>query len=177
MQQEQRKQLIVKEKFQNEVILQSTLITFIVLNVVIISWYLITNMYGQLPNAQITFSLVIAVLELIGIAIVYRYSKKMSFRVAGPLYAIEKKLMLIAGGDLSQEVRLRKNDYFHEVGDTVNEVVAAYQARIGRLKEVADELNSENSAERHRELARTLQAELEYFTLELRQDSSPDQES
>ena len=163
---ESRQRVIVKEKFQNDFIIQSILLTFIGLNSVIISGYLLIEWYGPFQNQAPIFALVVAVLELVGVYVVFYYSRRISFRVAGPIYAIEKRLSILSEGDLTMRIKLRKGDYFHEFGDRINDLVDTYERRMIKLKMIAHELGEGGerlSAERKKELMALLNSELAYF--------------
>ena len=62
------------------------------------------------------------------------HSILLTHRVAGPLYRFRKICEAAAQGDLSTEVRIRKNDYLHEDAQTIN---AMFKRIRGGLREAA----------------------------------------
>jgi methyl-accepting chemotaxis protein len=54
-------------------------------------------------------------------------------RIGGPLYRIKKAMRTIAIGDLSQILRLRRNDYLHNEAHAFNEMQAGLANKIGEL--------------------------------------------
>jgi methyl-accepting chemotaxis protein len=56
-------------------------------------------------------------------------------RVIGPLYAVEKVLRMIADGDLTVYMPLRRGDELREVADAVEQMVGGIRRRVLRDKE------------------------------------------
>lgn len=55
-------------------------------------------------------------------------------RIAGPLYRLRAVLGDAARGDLTVRARIRKRDYLHREADTLNETLAALEARISTIR-------------------------------------------
>jgi methyl-accepting chemotaxis protein len=74
-------------------------------------------------------------------------------KIAGPLFRIEKDLEMIRQGDLTCQIRLRKNDTLTELADSVNETTADLRARIQEVKDIQRELDGIIASLEHREAA------------------------
>lgn len=74
-------------------------------------------------------------------------------KLAGPLFRIEKDLELIRQGDLTCQIRLRKNDTLMELADSVNETTADLRVRIQEVKAIQGELERIIVSLEHREAA------------------------
>lgn len=140
---EHRHTVIVKNQFQHRVILNTVLMTFISLNGIIIVGYLLSDYFASLELPGATLAITLAGTELLALGVVYLISRRISFRIAGPVYAIEKKMRTFAGGDLTVHITLRKDDYFHEVSSGVNETIDNFHEHIDAIKECAHQLKQE----------------------------------
>jgi methyl-accepting chemotaxis protein len=59
-----------------------------------------------------------------------------SRRLMGALFAMHRRIRGIAEGDLAAPMRLRRNDYFHDVADSINDVVSGL--RMQAQEDLAD---------------------------------------
>jgi len=161
---ELRHTVITHNQFQHRIILQTVLMTFITLNLVIILGYLLSDLFDFYDLSTTMLAVSISVVELAALAIVYLISRKISFRIAGPLYAMEKRLKSMADGDVTLHLTLRKDDYLHEVSDILNNTVDTFHDHINKTKNVAERLKSElpkdSEAYNH---VKELLAELAFF--------------
>ncbi len=145
---EQRSKTMIKNEFQHRLILSTLLITLITLNLIIMVATLLDNFYGRSASVVNVFTVSVAVMEIIAVAVVYFVSKRISFQIAGPVYAIERTLGSMSEGNIYQRLTLRDGDHFVEVAEAVNGVLDNYQARIARIQELADgDLTSEQQQE------------------------------
>ncbi len=55
-----------------------------------------------------------------------------TFRVAGPVFSMERQLRRIASGESQAPCRIRKNDELQELCTLINEALDAERARVGR---------------------------------------------
>ena len=62
-------------------------------------------------------------------------------KLAGPIYRVQKSLEVIAGGDLTEHVSLRRNDTLMDLAASVNETTTALRVRIQEIKEIQGELD------------------------------------
>lgn len=160
---ESRNTVMVKEKFQNQMMMQTVLTTFITLNVIVMLSFLFEE---QLNNADYTvnlFSLFIAGLELVGIGVVYLISKRISFRIAGPVYAIERSLRSVNEGDLTVQLKLRDGDYFFEASDTLNTTIHSLRTRVDIMQQLCTQLENADNPEERSKLQKSLADQLEFF--------------
>jgi methyl-accepting chemotaxis protein len=78
-----------------------------------------------------------------------------SHRMAGPLYKFEKSADIIAKGDLTHRIYLRKHDHLVELQDEFNNMVSNIHKKVSidhqkametaqKLKELASQTNDEN---------------------------------
>ena len=162
-----RNQVIIKNEFQQKLILNTLLITLITLNVIIIAAFLLDDMFGSPDHMFSVFNVSVAAMELIAVVIVYYIGRKISFHIAGPVYAIERTLKSMNEGDLAQTLKLRPGDHFVEVSDAINEVITGYRGRLQRAQTLLDgqeTLSAEQIA--------TLRDELNWFVTEKEEGSS-----
>lgn len=66
----------------------------------------------------------------------------LAHRIAGPLYRFEKDLGDISYGDLTKRISLRKTDQLTEIKEALNSVIATFDERMSRVKNVLAELKS-----------------------------------
>ena len=133
---DKRKLLRIKNDFQQRLILQTLMMTFISINIIII--YLFLGPLSEVSSPNELIGIVIAALELITIAVVYRMSLVASHRIAGPVYVFERTLKRLAEGDLTQRVQLRSKDNFHESAEVFNQTIEELRQRIVRLQDLVD---------------------------------------
>lgn len=177
---DKRKLLRIKNDFQQRLILQTLMMTFISINVIII--YLFLGPLDRADSPNTVIGLVIGLLEIAAIAVVYRYALVASHRIAGPVYVFEKSLERLAQGDLTRHVRLRSKDNFHESAEVFNATIDELRNRIGQLQALTDrtlaELDGRNE-ESLREVSRSLQdlnEGLRYFRTEVGEAAAPPDE-
>ncbi len=144
---EHRHTLIVKNHFQHRIILQTVLLSFIALNLFITLSYVLPDYLGAFADPDVALAAIIAVLELFALGGIYLISRRLSFRIAGPIYALERNIKRFADGDLNIHVALRKDDYFMEVSDVVNEAVDHFHGQIEGAKASAERLRELIEAE------------------------------
>ena len=63
-------------------------------------------------------------------------------KLAGPIYRVQKSLEVIRDGDLTERVRLRRNDTLMDLADSVNETAAGLMVMIQEIKDIQQELHS-----------------------------------
>jgi methyl-accepting chemotaxis protein len=137
-----RKNTMIKKRFQNELIVKSVLTTFITFNIILVCAYLMTDsLFASALSVQ-TFLQYIAGLELIAAVVIYMISRHFSFHIAGPVYAFERSLKAMAGGDLTFSLQIRKNDNFGEVSNMLNEMLGIYREQITAIKLQVNEVKS-----------------------------------
>jgi methyl-accepting chemotaxis protein len=156
-----RSQVIIKNEFQQKLIVSTLLITLITLNVIIMAAFMIDSMFGSDDLMFNVFNVSVAAMELVAVVIVYYVGRKISFHIAGPVYAIERTLKFMNEGNLAQTLKLRPGDHFVEVADEINNVILSYQQRLARVKAIVGE-GSELSASQ----AQQLRDELQWFVTE-----------
>ena len=176
MMDERRHTVITKNQFQHRIILHTVLMTFIILNAVIILGFLVSDLYSGYELSRTTLAVSIGVIELAALVVVYIFSRKISSRVAGPVYAMERRLKTLADGDVTLHLTLRKDDYLHEVSDLVNESIDKFHDHIERTRAVAEKLKSElqEDSVAHKQVVELIR-ELDYFR-QASHDSSNSQE-
>ena len=168
---EKRKLLRIKKDFQQRLIMQTLMMTFISINVIIIYLFLGPLNRPDSPNEMI--GLIIGGLEILTIVVVYRFSLVASHRIAGPVFVFERTLKQLSEGDLTQRVSLRSNDNFHESAEVFNATIEELSTRITRLQVLADttlaELNSDSAGKSLEEISavlKDLSEGLRYFRTE-----------
>jgi len=125
--QERRKQLIVNKPMQRRLIANMALLPGIALaGIAIFTGIYVHGLMDpaiatdtELPNLMPLFYLVI-VFELLAAVFLVANSLKISHLIAGPAHRICKSLEQMRSGDISFEVKLRRGDHLHEIGDELN---------------------------------------------------------
>ena len=133
----QRRTILIKKGLQYKymsLILISVLVGFLIVGLEI-SWTL-SRIMAEHPMMQPLLdhmsSLVPLFLLKLGIymGIVLIVSGVVSHRMAGPIYKFEKSAQIIASGDLTHRVFLRKGDQLTDLQDEFNKMLASIQSRI-----------------------------------------------
>ncbi len=131
---EKRKQVIIKSEFQYKFILNTLLITLITLNVIIMAAFLLEGKFGAMGLPFSVFNMSVVAMELVAVVVVFFIGRSISFRIAGPVYAIERTLNIMNEGDLTQTLRLRAGDQFVEASDVINRVIGNYRERLASVQ-------------------------------------------
>ena len=63
-----------------------------------------------------------------------------SHRLAGPLYRFEKELREIGEGDLTRDIRLRKEDQIRDMADSLNKMSAQLREKIFAIQNEVEQL-------------------------------------
>lgn len=161
---EQRNQLIIKQQFQQNMILQVMLVTFIMINVIVIFGYILIDSMADIQQLKRYLAFSVAGLEIIGFIFVYKINIKSSHRIAGPIFVLERSLKAIEAGDLSFTMRLRKNDQFQEVKDQMNLTLTKLNQRIGIAQQLAGQLQKSSHVDV--QLVEQLVDQLSFFKTE-----------
>ena len=66
-------------------------------------------------------------------------------RMAGPLFRIRREMKEMGEGDLSGEIRLRKNDDFESFARDVDGLKRRWRSHIEKLNAIVGELDSEEA--------------------------------
>ena len=145
--------IMIKREFQHNLMLQTVLSTFITLNVIILLGFYVSDFFADENSMFDKFPIVLAILEVIGVTVVYFVSQRISFHIAGPVYAIERTLRAIQEGDLMVMLKLRPGDSFMDAADTVNDTTTSLREHMIEIKEAADAIPGDDpSVARLREL-------------------------
>lgn len=136
--------LKIKNQFQDQMILEIILTTFIFINSLVIVSFVTLESVKDVFELKFMLAMTLAGGELSGLAILYYYTLRQSHRIAGPVYVLEKRLREIGQGDLTGRMRLRKGDYFQDTAELFNETIAGLRARMLTLQETAHALRDKN---------------------------------
>ena len=153
--------LKVKTKFQNQLILETTLIAFIFINCLIVLLFLFSEGGYNASLLKLKLAMILAAGEMVGLVLVYRYSLKASHRIAGPLWNLERQLTRLGNGDLTVYVRLREHDHLKDTAALFNETVIKLRKNIADVKTTVEALRNENDmTNRTTDLVTTLSRQL-----------------
>ena len=83
-----------------------------------------------LPMLLLSNLIIVGISAVIGIGVLIF----LSHRLAGPLYRFENILDAIKKGDLTQRFKLRENDQFVELANSINEHTDTLDKNMGHLK-------------------------------------------
>lgn len=67
---------------------------------------------------------------VLGLAVTFGLALFFSHYIAGPLYRFERTLEEMRGGNLTINVKLRKNDELKDVGDAFNQALAGLRSKV-----------------------------------------------
>ena len=166
--QDKRSQLYVKRQFQQNMVLEVILITFILINTIVTVAYWMMDAIVDIQLMKEYLAYTIAGLEVIGFIGIYRYNLKASHRIAGPIFNAERCLQKIQHGDLTVQMRQRENDQFPELAAQINDTTEALRQKIANARQLAGSLQRDNDPET---LAALVQALDEFDTNAVRQTS------
>jgi len=68
-----------------------------------------------------------------------------SHRIAGPIFAIGRKLETISGGRIPEPITLRKHDLIMPLAKQINKVIATFHSQKIEIEEAIKELRSGNT--------------------------------
>ena len=157
----QRKQMYVKRQFQQSMLLQTLLLTFIITNVVVMGIFWAIDTFSDLQQFKIYLACTIALLELVGFIVLYKVNLDASHRIAGPVYSIERFLQSIEAGNLTGTLELRKTDQFPETAVQLNTTVNSVRSRINQVQYLATKI--QQNPEQATQLSQQLVEELSFF--------------
>ncbi len=139
----ERKQKYVKRQFQQSMLLQTLLCTFIIINVIVMAIFWAIDSFADLQQFKIYLACTIALLELAGFITLYRLNLEASHRIAGPIYSIERFLQTIETGNLAGTLELRKTDQFPETAEQLNTTLKSVRNRINRAQYLATKIQQQ----------------------------------
>jgi methyl-accepting chemotaxis protein len=156
-----RNQMYVKRQFQQSMLLQALLITFIIVNTMVMTIFWAMDYFADLQQMKVYVACTIAALEIIGFFFLYRLNLKASHRIAGPIYSLERCLQRIEAGDLTGTLRLREDDNFPETAEQLNATVKTVRSRINQAQYLAAQIRLH--PEQSEQLSEKLIKELAFF--------------
>ena len=156
-----RKQKYVKRQFQQSMLLQALLLTFIVVNVIVMAIFWAIDTVSDLHQLKLYLAFTIASLEIIGLIVTYKLNLEASHRIAGPIFSMERCLSNIENGDLTSTLKLRRTDQFPETAEQLNSTVNSVRVRINNAQYLAAQIQQQ--PEQAAELSQRLAEELEFF--------------
>ena len=154
-----RSQIIIKRKFQQRLIIYVISIALITINVILMVAELLDTRFGSDTSLFSLFHVSVGLMEVVAVFIIYFVSRRISFRIAGPVYALERTIRDMGEGNLDQTLQLRTRDQFVEVADELNRMMHNYRERIHRAQALARQLDARESSEQ----SAALQRELDWF--------------
>ena len=156
-----RKQKYVKRQFQQSMMLQAILITFTIVNVIIMAIFWAIDSFSDLHQFKVYLAFTIASLEVIGFIASYKLNLEASHRIAGPIFSFERCLNNVEFGDLTSRSRLRKTDQFPETAEQLNITINSVRIRINNAQYLAEQI--QQHPEHAGEYSQQLVEELAFF--------------
>ncbi|RCX23903.1 methyl-accepting chemotaxis protein [Thioalbus denitrificans] len=174
MAEERRHQLFVNKQFQYRYVLLTVSIAIILVNALTVIGILL---YGPHIKGGIAWyhTAILAAIEVILLLTVFYFSARESHRLAGPMFAISRRLERLGSGDLYSRLKLRQGDHFHEIAETLNDNVGMLRQRVETIEALVATLDhhADPDSEAGQTLAR-LRGELEHLATAPPQDSGID---
>jgi len=156
---DRRHQLIILGTFQRRIILGAILGGIFLINLVLIIGYLLDPQL--LSRIDTLDTAVIAIVELAIMGLIFYFSLLASNKIAGPMYAFDKVLQRVRGGDLTARLHLRHGDIFVDVADEMNQTLDALSTQVEQLKATLAQLKQLDNQTEQQALLDELQAQLE----------------
>ena len=156
-----REQMYVKRQFQQSMLLQTILFTFIVINLIVMAVFWSIDLFSDLQQFTIYLACAIAVMEIAGFIILYKMNLVASHRIAGPIYSIERFLKEVESGNLTGVLELRNTDQFPETAMQLNSTVNSVRARINHAQYLATKI--QQHPDQATQLTQQLVEELAFF--------------
>ncbi len=140
---QRRTQIVVAANFQYQFAMIGILVSFILINTTLIAGFLVSNLgVFDLPP-QVILAVTAGLAEICCVIIVFFLTLKLSHRIAGPLYQVNRNLKRIGEGDLTTRAQFRKNDHFHDLGAQLTQTTEQLGERLRQLKETTETLVSQ----------------------------------
>ena len=152
-----RTQIIIKSQFQHRLIIYVVSVALITINVILMAAELLDTRFGSDDSLLSLFFISVALGEVAAAFIIYYVSRGISFRIAGPVYAVERTIRNMGEGYLDQTLKLRARDQFGEVANELNRVMRDYRERIHQAQELARQLDAREGSEQSAALRRNLE--------------------
>lgn len=135
-----RRILKIKNQFQDQLMLEIILVTFIFINSLVIISFVTLETIQDIFQLKFMLAIALAGGELGGLGILYYYTLRQSHRIAGPVYVLENRLRELAQGNFTGKMRLRKGDYFQDTAELFNETIGSLRERVSALSDTAHAL-------------------------------------
>ncbi|THB71468.1 MAG: methyl-accepting chemotaxis protein [Desulfovibrio sp.] len=147
-----RKQLYIKKDFQLRFIVKFCIIVLLgsVLSTALVYYFSSDTLTSTFHNSRLalrttsevilpaiiyTNLITLAVISLAAVSVTLYISHK----IAGPLYRFETDLELIAKGDLTKRIRLRKEDQLKDLANSLNTFVDTMHDRMAEIQTQVEE--------------------------------------
>lgn len=156
-----RSQMYVKRQFQQSMVLEVLLLTFIMINMIVIVAYWMMDSISDLHTMKQYLAYTIGGMEIIGFIAIYKINLEASHRIAGPIFNLERCLRRMQNGELDFTMKLRSKDQFQEMAAEVNETMGSIGSRIASARQLAERIR--DNPQQSEELAQQLIDELAHF--------------
>ena len=156
-----RRQKYVKRQFQQSMLLQVLLVTFIVVNVIVMATFWAIDSFADLHQLKVYLAGTIVSLEIVGFIVLYKLNLEASHRIAGPIFSMERCLANIETGNLTSTLKLRKTDQFPETAEQLNTAVNSVRTRINNAQYLAAQI--QQHPEQAADFSQQLVEELAFF--------------
>jgi methyl-accepting chemotaxis protein len=133
-----RQTVVINKEFQHHYALMAVALVVLCTNLFIIARVLLPID----PPLELTVGTasIVAVFELMVIAVVWRASILSSHRIAGPVYVFTRQIKAVGAGDLTARIRLRDKDRFKVEAAEMNAALDDLQAKLEGIKALTSEL-------------------------------------
>ncbi|HUT86270.1 MAG TPA: methyl-accepting chemotaxis protein [Elusimicrobiales bacterium] len=180
----QRRTILIKKNLQFRYI--AIILTSVIVGFMIVGFEIVWNIHRLFINrpallaplmGEIQMMLPVFGVKLAAyLAIILIVSVIISHKMVGPLYKFEKSTKLIAQGDLTHRVYLRKGDHLTDLQKEFNNMVSSIQQKVSfehdkavevskKLKEFASRSSDENLKKQLNEQAENLLSALKEFKI------------
>ena len=148
-----RRQHFVQKEFQSKFILKFCMVSFtgIIISIGLLFLFsknTLTSSFEQsklvikntasaiLPSVFLSHLIALVLITLLAIVVTLLISHKL----AGPLFRFQKELREIGEGNLTQVIKLRKNDQVKAMADSLNQMRTNLQNKILAIKEEVEQI-------------------------------------
>ena len=156
MAQDKRKTKIVNPSYQYRAAYITTLAAVIIVNLFVVVASLLPEGTGIAVDFSRNAYYALGIIEIVLIAICWRWSIVSTHRIAGPVFAIDRELKNFREGKLDFAVVLRPRDEFQDAASSINDSIHSLRDAIAGAQDLALAAEREPSADNLQQLREAL---------------------
>ena len=160
-----RSTIVINKGFQTRYAAMAALGVIVAVNAVLITGYLL-YIPELAPVVTAGHTLSLGVAELLVVMAVYYFGIRSSFKIAGPMFALNRGLAQLGAGDLTVRLKFRDGDCCQEVAERFNLNIAKVEQRLGSIKKkLESNRNQDLTLEQYKALTNELWSDFCIFNI------------